>query len=421
MTSGEALERLLYSAESWRQYVEQAPEQIDLSFADLNGADLRGRKFIGCDLTGARLEAANLDGATFTRCTLTGASLSDASLVGCEFSKVDFRNASLVRAIMRNCTMREVDLSGSRLTSTYGSCSEFSATKMSRVALDDTVFDSVTFSDVVLADLTAQRVRLNKVTLQRSTVEKCQISVGEILDCTFANSTVRDWTSEGGTFIGVEFDGCRVRRLALPGAEVRDLYFSNSTVTEADISQLDPPTAVLLNCALIACIWPPQEGQVTWSGRYVPNSRLIAQPVQDIRGVPPVMRRHIADAQYLVRRLASAASIWERIPLRMWGITSAYGQSLGRLTVASALVIITHTLLLLGATGHLSDAKPDLPILGDQMVAITMAFLGLGGSDQALDSTWSGAILLSARIFGLIGFGLWITIAATNLGRLSSE
>jgi uncharacterized protein YjbI with pentapeptide repeats len=379
MTSGEALERLLYSAESWRQYVEQAPEQIDLSFADLNGADLRGRKFIGCDLTGARLEAANLDGATFTRCTLTGASLSDASLVGCEFSKVDFRNASLVRAIMRNCTMREVDLSGSRLTSTYGSCSEFSATKMSRVALDDTVFDSVTFSDVVLADLTAQRVRLNKVTLQRSTVEKCQISVGEILDCTFANST------------------------------------------EADISQLDPPTAVLLNCALIACIWPPQEGQVTWSGRYVPNSRLIAQPVQDIRGVPPVMRRHIADAQYLVRRLASAASIWERIPLRMWGITSAYGQSLGRLTVASALVIITHTLLLLGATGHLSDAKPDLPILGDQMVAITMAFLGLGGSDQALDSTWSGAILLSARIFGLIGFGLWITIAATNLGRLSSE
>lgn len=110
--------------------------QLDLSCANLSGADLRGisliqvqmqgvlatnANFTGDDLgqatlTGAVLRGANLSGADLTQATLTGADLSGADLSHArlgqaEASHANFSGANLSNADLTQTTLTDADLS----------------------------------------------------------------------------------------------------------------------------------------------------------------------------------------------------------------------------------------------------------------------------------------------------------------------
>ena len=103
---------------------------IDLSSADLNGADLTrvdlsgahltGADLIGADLTGAHLGrvgliGADLTGAHLTGADLIGAHLFGAHLTGADLNDADLSDADLMNADLKRAELRDAHLSGADL------------------------------------------------------------------------------------------------------------------------------------------------------------------------------------------------------------------------------------------------------------------------------------------------------------------
>jgi hypothetical protein len=84
----------------------------------------------------------------------------------------------------------------------------------------------------------------------------------------------------------------------------------------------------------------------------IPNANLLGQPVQDIKGLTPSLRREIADAQYLKEKLAIENKI-SKFFLSIWGLTTGYGQSLIRLTTVSISLILFCTFIFILGDGNL--------------------------------------------------------------------
>jgi len=200
-----------------------------------------------------------------------------------------------------------------------------------------------------------------------------------------------------------------------------DLDLSHSTVIATDVSWIGPTTAVLLDTAFVGCEWPRQAGRTSWSGRYQPSNTLLRHPVQDLKSVPPTVRREIADAQYLMAKLAAAKGV-RRWVLRAWGATSAYGQSLSRLVIVSSLVIVVATIASLQAGNELVGSRPDIPFAARELGSVSLAFIGLAEpSSSQLANGWQRAILATVRGLGFVDLGIWIAIAATKISRLAGD
>jgi uncharacterized protein YjbI with pentapeptide repeats len=101
MADQKQLERLLRSVEEWNQWREENPKvEIDISEANLSGADLIEANLIRANLSGANLIEAYLSRASLGRADLSGADLSEANLIGanlmnCTALATNFTRANL--------------------------------------------------------------------------------------------------------------------------------------------------------------------------------------------------------------------------------------------------------------------------------------------------------------------------------------
>jgi hypothetical protein len=158
---------------------------------------------------------------------------------------------------------------------------------------------------------------------------------------------------------------------------------------------------------------------------------LLGQAVQDLRGLSPRLRREVADAQYVDELHASATNVLRRIGLRAWGATTVYGQSIARLSIATGLLILTLTTLFFvaGSSANSPNSSPSEAVMetssaydaasaNQALAAVLEAFFGLGSDSYA---GWSAVIIVVARVAGFVILGLWISIAAQMLARLSAE
>jgi len=84
-----------------------------LSFKDLSGQDLHGKKYIKADLRGINVEKADLSGASLFGALLidakmAGANLSNASLESTDLQGADLHDAILAGAMMTNAQMMRI-------------------------------------------------------------------------------------------------------------------------------------------------------------------------------------------------------------------------------------------------------------------------------------------------------------------------
>ncbi|MCH8045405.1 MAG: pentapeptide repeat-containing protein [Planctomycetes bacterium] len=90
---------------------DMSPRGIDLSYADLEGAQLSNADFSGADLTYARLRSVVATGGDFRGANLTNAdfwhaTLADADFSGATFTDADFSGALVARASFKDTTSR---------------------------------------------------------------------------------------------------------------------------------------------------------------------------------------------------------------------------------------------------------------------------------------------------------------------------
>jgi uncharacterized protein YjbI with pentapeptide repeats len=88
--------------------------EVDLSSADLYGANLSSANLSRADLYGANLSRANLDGANLSR-----ANLSSANLYGANLDGANLYGANLSRANLSSANLYGADLSRANLYGAY--------------------------------------------------------------------------------------------------------------------------------------------------------------------------------------------------------------------------------------------------------------------------------------------------------------
>jgi hypothetical protein len=127
----------------WRQ--AHPDERLDLSGADLSGADLGDPDLSGANLSQARLFGANLSGARLFRADLLGANFKEASLGGADLSWADLTGTSLGGA-----DLSRADLSGANLSWANLSWANLSGANLSWANLSD--------GNLTLADLSQAKL-----------------------------------------------------------------------------------------------------------------------------------------------------------------------------------------------------------------------------------------------------------------------
>lgn len=146
-------------AETVKDLVEQAAKQgVDLSEAELTGANLSGLVAPGANFTEAMLYRANLNGADLSgalfpgaelsqaklcravliRANLSGANLSEADATNADFHEACLMQTNLDNACLQDADLRDADLTESRLVGANVMGANLQGAKMEGVMMEDT-------------------------------------------------------------------------------------------------------------------------------------------------------------------------------------------------------------------------------------------------------------------------------------------
>lgn len=422
MTSVEAVSALLSGTADWDVYRKaQGTAEIDLALVDdFRGADLQGRTITGCDLTGSDFTGANLDGAKLSHSKVNGTCFDSASLVACDLSGLQGTGPSFHGCIFRQTTVEstrlvEADFSESRFTHAIIASSQFL-----HCGFDGAEFRDLTLTGTKLSASQGTRLSLATCRLDNCDILACSFEEGCFSETEFHACALRDTRYQRGSFTGCALIDCELRNVTFEAVQIRDCDFSGSQLTGIDLRTIDLASASLLKTAFVACTWPEMKGSITLGGGYRRSPHLPRQPVQDTNGVPPMLRRDIADAQYIDELLTAAKGPLRQILLRAWGFTSGYGQDLTRLMAVTAVIIAVHAIAFLAFQGKLVGWHvPNVRLLASSLGTFALASLGITPSTQPPGA--AGALITSARIFGFIIFGIWISIAANKVSKLGSQ
>ena len=421
MSSIEAAKYLLAGDKTWRDYVAQTSGVIDLTFVDLSNADLRHRVLERCDFTGAQLQSANCDHTTFDSCSLSGANFTNASLVKCELRNINAHNMIAVNTVVRESVFNKVDFTESNMSSAAITSTQFRNCTFVNLHKESLFLSGCKFLGCAFSALQLSRFSIHDCKMHECSLSDCNLTEIQIKNTIIEMSTIARFNAETGSVVSSGLIGCSISDFSVGklNSLCQYLNVSRSTLTRINLKLLGLDSAIMLNTALALCSWPKQKGHVTIFGKYVPSPFLLAQPVQDIFGVNPLMRREIADAQYLVCKIENG-NTFGRLIMRLWGLFTGFGQSLSRLLLSTLVLIATSTIMLLASRNELFGDKPDFQLLGNAAIESFDAFFALtnipqgGNSAELMVTMWT-------HICGFVVLGFLVSILSLRLSRLGRE
>lgn len=421
--SVEALAALTRSVDAWDRFRSLTAEPIDLTLALLQGKDLRGRSFAFCDLSGSELDEANLDRCSFDATTLKNASLRNASMVSCKFPEVNATDAILDYSVIRESTFLNSNLSRAQLRHANISLCTFEGCTFDQTKMDSVRFVDTNFCGGIFNRMRDTNVEFNRCKLLRNRMTDIRWRASRLLDCDLSDSSISDLEFSNGVITNTKMARADILRLAVPDTEVHYIDFSYSTLRETDLAGIDLPHSTMLGTIINQCRWPRQKAKIDWVGRYRKSPTLLGQPVQDLRGLSSTLRREVADAQYLDDLYRKADNLPVACALWIWGATTAYGQSILRLSLVTLLLILVLSGALMVPDVSINPFPHNLAAIPKALAPVSSAFLGIieESTLAAYSKPFQHVLLIVARISGFVVTGLWISIAAQKLSRLSAE
>ncbi len=203
MADMEQIEILKKGANFWNDWRKEHSELIiDLSSADLIGAefnsinlhraDLSRVDLVDADLINSDLSEATLDGSNLSRANLTSSNLKRANLLGANLTganlkranlgEVNLTNADLTGAVLTEAELNMANLSDANLSRTIISRANIKKTILKRAIIGNTIFSYLDLSDTIELQTMLHRGRstIGTDTLSRS---KGKISSSFLRQC----------------------------------------------------------------------------------------------------------------------------------------------------------------------------------------------------------------------------------------------
>jgi hypothetical protein len=117
MADAKVVKVLKGGAMSWRKWRANNPgKRIDLTAADLSGAQLRRADLAGIRMMGANLSGADLMGTNLSRADLSGANLSRADLSGANLNSAEVTGANVSCAILHRADLEAANVEKANLS-----------------------------------------------------------------------------------------------------------------------------------------------------------------------------------------------------------------------------------------------------------------------------------------------------------------
>jgi uncharacterized protein YjbI with pentapeptide repeats len=148
---------------------------VQLSGADLLEANLSSANLVEADLSGAKFALTNLSGANLRRANLSNAYLGGANLTLANLSEADLRGANLGDA-----DLSSADLSGAQLNRAYLSRANLRGANLRSVNLSDTNLRGVDLSGVDLRGVDLNNADLRGVNLRGANLNATNLDEGNL-------------------------------------------------------------------------------------------------------------------------------------------------------------------------------------------------------------------------------------------------
>lgn len=379
----------------------------------------------------AHLANANLDKADLRHAKLAGANLRHAHLHGTNFMHADVRGTNFLFARLAGASMVLAD----------ARYAEFQGASMTQVQMGSIKADGASFRDAHLVRADFQRATLTSTNFDNAVLDDAKFSRAEMREASMVGASVQrgqlDSVSleyaklSGAALSGARLFSAKLKSADLSRAKLDNVDFEGACLDDAilhrvDLNQTDFGDATLFAARISDPTWWLDLPRATLSGTVFPG-RIPQHPIQDVLGLPPVLRRRISDVQYL-RDLHTRCGPVGRAAMWMWGLTCSFGQSLGRWAFCSSIALLLFTMIAMSLPfniaartvegGHAVSgvAQPDFP-QALYFSIVTFTTLGYGDLSPA---TNTGRMCVAVGVFaGYMLLGGLISILANKLARLS--
>ena len=235
----------------WNQWRKEHPETaIDLSEANLIGANLRGVDLSSAisvdgylshvDLSFANFSKANLREADLSGATLSGATLSDTNLIRANLSAADLSEADLSEADLWKANLTVADLSRADLT-------------VADLNSADLTLANLSSADLSSADLSS--ADLSSADLSDANLSSADLSKANLTNTCFSEANLSDARLEQALLIGTDFAGATLTHCSVYGIAAWNVHVENAIQENLVITQFDEPTITIDNIKMAQFVY----------------------------------------------------------------------------------------------------------------------------------------------------------------------
>lgn len=270
------------------------------------------------------------------------------------------------------------------------------------------------------ADLS--RISLRGARLDRANLTTANLSQADLTDADLSSAKL-----EGASLVRARLTGATLSNARLGKADFTGADLSGATLHQTDLTGVDFKDARLFGTRITEPTWWVALPSATRAGETLFQQGIPEHPIQDVMGLPPLLRRQIADVQYLRdlhRKLGPAG----RRLMWLWGITCSYGQSVVRWSLVSALIAVFFAVLYMFTLlnmpyHHLEKGQlvgtVQQPDFGRALYFSISTLMTLGLGDEVPITTVGRVITSVEVVLGYVMLGGLLSILANKLARLS--
>lgn len=416
----EVIESALQSVSEWQEF--QSEQTRDGGRLRVSGWQCLEREFVDYRFDHCDFVAVDMNGTRFVRsqfhdCLFSGCVFNDVTFERVAIEDVRFSTVKGRGVVLRDVNMRDVETRECELESIDTQSCQISNLSSFESHVDGCLVDDVRVKVArvkggTVHDASMRGLHGVSLELSETAIEEATLSDGTLHGCVFDDVGLSGFKASG-----VNVTETKLNHPHLESLSIENCRFSDGQISRAELDRLCISKLGLHGTALLSCEWPEQDYHVGVLGGYHPAEHLLKQPVEDISGISPSHRETIRRAQRVDAMFNPAPGLLKSLALRLWGASSAYGRSVGRLTLTClVLVMLASIVFLLGNVGELSLCQLPLELL-KSFESIFMSFLGVDVNISGL-SSWQEATLIVTRLSGVVLFGIWIGVAATRFGEM---
>lgn len=264
------------------------------------------------------------------------------------------------------------------------------------------------------------RLCLAKALLERATLRGANLTQADLRGCDLRSAQLNNAVLNRTVAQEADFSNARLAGAVLTGADL-----SGATIHHTDLTELDFKDARLFATRITDPTWWVELPRATRDGQTVFQKGIPEHPIQDVLGLPPLLRRQLADVQFL-RDMHRKCGRFGRAVMWAWGVTCGYGQSMGRWTAFSALVGLVFTVLFMFAPLQMTVRAGDgiatvvgTPGFGRALYMSVSTLMTLG-VDDAKPLTGFGRLVTGMEAaVGFVMLGGLLSILANKMARLA--